>query len=127
VAFLGNAGTRVEVQAMSAAAARADHTAPARLLLFRPEVAEASLALRELTMLAGAEPAAVAALDAAARDPDPARRQAQLARAEALLRSSHILVPLASLPLSFRARPGLHGVRLDASGRLALEDAWSEP
>ena len=127
VAFLGNAGTGVEVQAVSAASARADAAAPARLLLFRPEVAEASLALRELMVLGGADPASVAALDAAARDPDPARRQAQLARAEATLRARYVLVPLASLPVSFRARPGLHGVRLDASGRLALEDAWSEP
>ncbi|HEX6739079.1 MAG TPA: ABC transporter substrate-binding protein, partial [Vicinamibacteria bacterium] len=71
VAFLANAGTRVEVQALSAAAARADGAAPARLLLFRPEVAEPSLALRELMALAGEDGGK--ALDSAAHDPDPAR------------------------------------------------------
>ena len=128
VAFLANAGTRVDVSPVSAADARAaEPVAPARLLLFRPEVAEASLALRELLALAGAGPPALAEVEAAARDGDPGRRQARLAQAEAALRARHVLVPLASLAFSFRARPGIHGVRLDGSGRLSLEDAWSEP
>jgi MarR-like DNA-binding transcriptional regulator SgrR of sgrS sRNA len=128
VAFLANAGTRVSVQAVSAAEARAPAAlAPARLLLFRPEVAEASLALRELMALGGADPRTLAEVEAAAREGDPARRQAQLARVETALRARHVLLPLASLPLSFRARPGIHDVRLDSSGRLTLEDAWSEP
>jgi hypothetical protein len=127
VAFLGNAGARVEVRPAPAAQARADEASPARLLLFRPEVAEAGLALRELMGLGRAGAAAVAALETAAREPDPGRRQVQLARLEAALRADHVLIPLAALPVSFRARPGVHGVRLDAGGRLGLEDAWSEP
>jgi MarR-like DNA-binding transcriptional regulator SgrR of sgrS sRNA len=128
VAFLANAGTRVDVLPLSAAEARsAEPVAPARLLLFRPEVAEASLALRELLALAGADAPALAEVEAAAREADPGRRQARLAQAEAALRARCVLVPLASLALSFRARPGIHGVRLDGSGRLSLEDAWSEP
>jgi len=37
------------------------------------------------------------------------------------------LVPVASVPVSFRARAGIHHMRVDLSGRLVLEDAWREP
>jgi MarR-like DNA-binding transcriptional regulator SgrR of sgrS sRNA len=36
-------------------------------------------------------------------------------------------LPLARLPIQVAARPGLHGLRLDADGRLVLEAAWVEP
>lgn len=127
VAFLGSTGARVTVRSLSAAAAREGTGQwPVRLLLFRPEVADAALALRELQALAGPGPAA-AAIEAAAREPDPTRRVAGLTEAEVLLRGSGVLIPLGSLPISYRARPGLHDVRVDPSGRLDLEGAWSEP
>ena len=58
---------------------------------------------------------------------DPARRRVRLHRAEAALRSEWVLVPLASVPVSCRMRPGLHGAAIDLGGRLVLEDAWVDP
>ena len=63
----------------------------------------------------------------AALESDPDRREALLHKAEAALRSQSIVVPLAALPLGYRARPGVHGIAVDAGGRIRLEDAWVEP
>jgi hypothetical protein len=38
-----------------------------------------------------------------------------------------VVVPLAAVPVSVGSRAGLHGVRIDAVGRVALDDAWLEP
>jgi hypothetical protein len=99
--------------------------AGARLLWWSPEVAEAGLALRELAGLApGADRTA---LDAADRERDPDRRRALLHRADAALRASWTLAPLAAVPLPFRARASVHGLRADSGGALVIEDAWREP
>ncbi len=37
-----------------------------------------------------------------------------------------VVIPLAAVPVSVGARPGVHGVRIDAAGRASLEDAWVE-
>jgi len=126
VAHLTAMGLQVSVQPLLAAAARTART-PARLILFRPEVAEAGLALRELAALVPAVPEAEAALDAADRELNLDRRRAQLHRAEQALRASACLVPLASVPVSFAVRPGIHDLSVDLAGRLVLEDAWREP
>jgi MarR-like DNA-binding transcriptional regulator SgrR of sgrS sRNA len=99
--------------------------APARLLWWSPEVAEPLLALREAAALSpGADRAA---LDAAERERDPDRRRALLHRADAALRASWTLAPLAAVPLPFHARASVHGLRADPAGALLLEDAWREP
>jgi hypothetical protein len=67
------------------------------------------------------------ALVAASRELDLDRRRAILHAAEAALRDQAKLIPVASVPVSFRARAGVHGLRVDLSGRLVLEDAWREP
>jgi hypothetical protein len=126
VAHLTAMGLQVSVQPLAAAAARTART-PARLLLFRPEVPEAGLTLRELATLVPAVPEAEAALDAADRELNLDRRRAHLHRAEQALRASACLVPLASVPVSFAVRPGIHGAVVDLAGRLVLEDAWREP
>jgi hypothetical protein len=102
-------------------------TAPAaaRLLWWSPEVAEPGLALREAaSLLPGADRTA---LDAAERERDPDRRRALLHRADLALRASWTLVPLAAVPLPFRARASVHGLRADPAGALVFEDAWPEP
>lgn len=126
VAYLAVLGLQVEAIPCSPAAARTA-AAPARLLLWSPEVPEPGLALRELSALSTPVRAAQDALEAAARERDPDRRRVELHRAEAALRAEGVLVPLASVPVSFGARHGLHGARVDMAGRLVLEDAWIEP
>ena len=126
VAYLSEAGLAVTAEAGSP---RQVLTAkvPLRLVLMSPEVAEPGLALRELAGLAPPVPSAQEALRAADSEPGLDRRRIHLHRAEAALRSSFTLIPLAAVPLGYAARPGLHGVLLDLRGRLLLEDAWLEP
>ena len=125
VAHLTTLGLRVAVVPSSPAAVLAAPT-HAHLVMWTPEVPEAGLALRELSTLA---PAASAApeLQAALDEADPARRRAKLHRAEAALRSDWVLLPLASIPVTYRTRAGIHGAVIDLSGRLLLENAWVEP
>jgi hypothetical protein len=124
VAYLGAAGLQA-----AAAAATPDTVwtipAAARLVAWTPEVPDPLLALEELAGLV-----ASAGRDALARaglESDPDRREALLHKAEAALRSQSILVPLAALPIGYRSRPGVHGISVDAGGRIRLEDAWVEP
>lgn len=126
VASLGVVGLRVEAAAVAPAQVR---TTPAalRLFLWSAEVPEAGLALHELLSLGRPVAAAKDTLAAAGRETDLDRRRALLHRAEAALREDHALVPVAAVPVSFRARAGLHGLRVDLAGRLVLEDAWREP
>jgi len=126
VASLGDIGLRVDAVAVPPARVRtAAHGL--RLFLWWPEVPEAGLALHELRALAPSAAAPRDALAAADRELDPERRRALLHQAEAALREEGTLIPIASVPVSYRARPGLHGLRLDPSARLVLEDAWREP
>ena len=126
VAHLTALGLRVAVVPSSPATVLAAPT-HARLLMWSPEVPEAGLALAELAALARPGPAAREELAAALDETEPARRRARLHRAEATLRSECVLVPLASVPVSYRTRPGVHGAAIDLGGRLVLEDAWVEP
>lgn len=98
-----------------------------RLWVWTPEVAEPGLALHELSSLAPEQPEVQQALAAADAEPDLDRRRAHLHRAEEALRAEHVLVPLAAAPSSFRAVRRLQGVRVDAAGRVLVEDAWWEP
>jgi ABC-type transport system substrate-binding protein len=126
VAHLITLGLTVRVLPANPASVR-EVPASARLLLWSPELPEAGLALEELAALASHPPGAQDPLAAAARELDLDRRRVLLYRAEAALRAENILVPLGSVPLSFGGRAGVHGARLDLSGRLSLEDAWTEP
>jgi hypothetical protein len=127
VAHLTALGLEVSAVPLPGPEARAART-EARLLLLVPEVPEAALALREVLALAPVPlPEAVAALDAADAEPDLDRRRRHLHRAEQALREGALLVALASVPVSFTVRAGIHGARVDAAGRLVLEDAWREP
>jgi MarR-like DNA-binding transcriptional regulator SgrR of sgrS sRNA len=126
VASLGAVGLRVEAAAVDPALA-ATAPAAARLFLWSPEVAEAGLALHEIASLAPRVAGVAEGLAAAAREPDLDRRRALLHGAEAALREQDVLIPVAAVPVSFRARSGVHGLRVDLSGRLVLEDAWREP
>jgi ABC-type transport system substrate-binding protein len=101
--------------------------ATARLLVWTPEVAEAGLALEELASLVPVIQPVKEALEAAARETDPDRRRVFLLEAEEALRRDARLVPLGTVPVAYTARRGLHGLRVDAAGRLVLEDAWLEP
>lgn len=127
-AQLGGAGFQV-----AATSATPDEVwtvaANVRLISWTPEVAEPLLALEELAALApGAATDAVRdLLRAAAREADRDRRHVLLLRADAALRASAVLVPIASVPVGFRARPGVAGVVVDAAGRIRLEDAWIAP
>ena len=126
VAALGDIGLRVDAEAVPPARIHAARHA-LRLFLWWPEVPEAGLALHELLGLAPATTAARDALKAADRELDPERRRALLYQAEAALREESALIHVASVPVSYRARSGVHGLRLDPSGRLVVEDAWREP
>jgi peptide/nickel transport system substrate-binding protein len=116
----------LEVQAVAAPVAATAPGAP-RLVVWYPEVAEAGLALEELAALAGAPPAVRTALEAADSVRDSDRRRADLQRVEDALRATHVLVPLARLPLPLGARSGVHALRATASGALVVENAWVEP
>jgi len=126
VAYLLEAGLRVTARPQSPREAERAR-AQLRLVLAKPEVAEAGLALGELASLAPPVPGAQEALLAAEGEFSLDRRQLHLHRAEAALRGDFTLIPLAAVPLSYAARPGLHGVALDPRGRLLLEDAWLDP
>jgi hypothetical protein len=126
VAHLVTLGLTVRVLPGNPATVR-EVPAAARLLLWSPELPEAGLALEELAALAPFPPGTRAPLAAAARELDLDRRRVLLYRAEAGLRAENILVPLGSVPIAFGGRPGVHGLRLDLTGRLCLEDAWIEP
>ncbi len=126
VAYLIECGLEVRVEAVAPGAAR--QTGPAlRLLLVAPEVAEPGLALREVSTLAAPVAGAQEPLRAVEAELGLDRRRAHLHRAEAALRSSHTLIPIATLPISWQSRPGLHGVSVTACGRVVLENAWLEP
>lgn len=126
IAYLGAAGLDARVTAASPAAVLT-MPAQARLLLWLPDVPEAGLALEELASLAPPVGAAHEALAAAATEIDRDKRRALLHRAEAALREGHVLVPIATAPVSCAARRGVHGTAVDFGGRLVLEDAWVEP
>ena len=124
VAYLGAAGLQA---AAVKAAPDAVWTAPAaaRLVAWTPEVPDALLALEELAGLVASPGRDV--LGRAGLESDPDRREALLHKAEAALRSQSVVIPLAALPLGYRTRPGVHGIAVDAGGRIRLEDAWVEP
>jgi hypothetical protein len=126
VAHLAALGLRVRVVAVSPAGALGAAT-ELRLLAFSPTVPEPALALEELLALAPPSPALAARLDAARLEADPARRLAGLAQAEDALRREGAIVPIGQMPVRFGGSPGAHGARIDATGRLVLEDAWVEP
>ena len=116
----------LEVQAVAAGPAASVPGQP-RLLVWYPEVAEAGLALEELSALAGSSAQVRTALEAADAVRDFDRRRADLQRIEEALRGTHVLVPLARLPLPLGARSGVHALRATASGTLVVENAWVEP
>ena len=116
----------LEVRAVAAPVASAPPGSP-RLLVWYPEVAEAGLALEELAALAGSPAPVRTALEAADSVRDFDRRRADLQRIEESLRATHVLVPLARLPLPLGARSGVHALRATASGALVVENAWVEP
>lgn len=118
-------GLRTNATVIAASASKAG--AAAKLILWSPEVAEPGLALRELASLAPVPRLVSEALDAADAELDVDRRRALLLEADAALRADRVLVPLCLVPASFAARQGVHGVRLDGTGRLVLEDAWVQP
>jgi ABC-type transport system substrate-binding protein len=126
VAHLVTLGLSVRVVPSDPATVR-QVPASARLLLWSPEIPESGLALEELADLARHPSGARDLLAAAARELDLDRRRVLLYRAEAGLRAETVLVPLSSVPLSFGGRAGVHGARLELTGRLCLEDAWIEP
>lgn len=126
VAHLGALGFDVRVLPVSPANV-GGLPAHARLRLFSPTVPEARLALLELADEAPPVPAALQALAEAAREPDADRRRLDVLRAEGALRAEAVLIPLASVPVSFGGRSRVHGARVDLTGRLVLEDAWAEP
>jgi hypothetical protein len=126
VAQLGAIGLEVLVTPESPPAAAAAAT-PARLLLWTAEVPEPGLALEELAGLVSCGPEAAAAIAEVTRETNLERRQALLQRADAALREQGTLLPLALAPVTLGLRRGVHGARVDASGRPLLEDAWVEP
>jgi ABC-type transport system substrate-binding protein len=77
------------------------------------------------------EPATARSASAEARlflfAPEVADTGIALAEIATLARAPGAVLPLATVPVSVGARPGLHGARVDAVGRVALEDAWIEP
>ncbi len=126
VAHLAALGLEVSVSPFEAAQVR-DAEAHARLFFWIPEGPEASLALRELQGLAPATPEVEHSLRAAEKEPNLDRRRVWLHHAEKALRQQAALIPLATVPISFAAGNGVHGVRLDAAGHLDLGNVWVEP
>jgi len=66
-------------------------------------------------------------LSLAGRETDLDRRRGVLHRAEAALRSTRALLPLAAAPVAFSQRRGIHDLAVGPGGRLLLDDAWIEP
>jgi ABC-type transport system substrate-binding protein len=128
VALLSSTGLRVTARPVAPDAIWTDG-APLRLASFTPSVAEVVLALDEIAALVPASDgdAARALRDEAARTGDPLARLDFARRAEAAMRASFVAVPIAALPMGFEGRAGLHGVAVDRTGRLRLEDAWLDP
>jgi MarR-like DNA-binding transcriptional regulator SgrR of sgrS sRNA len=126
VAHLAALGLEVEAIAVPPSLAAAASRQP-RLVVWYPEVAEAELALEELAALAGSPPEVRRLLDAADGERDADRRRSLLQRAEEALRATHVVIPLARVPLALGGRPGVHGLRATAAGVLVVEDAWVEP
>lgn len=127
VAHLTDVGLQVAVQPRTPSRVLGDPPAALRLWLWSPEVPEAGLALRELARLVASQPELAKMVAAADAELDLDRRRALLYRAEAALRAAQVIVPLAAVPSSFRSAPRLQGVRVDAAGRIVVEDAWWEP
>jgi ABC-type transport system substrate-binding protein len=126
VAHLDALGLHVTVRVLDPAAARCSDAA-GRLIVFVPEVPEPTLTLRELALLAPQVAGAEEALAEAEREASGQQRRAALEKAAAALLQDKTLVPLAAVPLSAGVRPGIEGVRIDAGGRVVLEDAWAVP
>jgi ABC-type transport system substrate-binding protein len=126
VAHLTALGLRVRVVAVSPAEAIAA-TTELRLLAFSPSVPDPALALDELLAVGPPLPAVAARLEAARLQVDPAQRLAGIAQAEDALRREGAIVPIGQMPVQFGGSPTAHGARVDAAGRLILEDAWVEP
>lgn len=124
VAYLDAMGLRPAVRVREPREAR--QAGGLRLLLLAPEVAEGELALRAALDLA---PTAAAAdtLRAAAAQPDEAERRRLLRQAEAQIEAGHALLPLAWVPVGYRGDGRLRDARVDAGGRLVLEQAWLRP
>jgi hypothetical protein len=125
-AHLTGAGFDVEVLAVRAGdlwEARAD----ARLLLWLPEVPEPGIALRELADHTHAAQTHAPGLAAAALERDEDRRRRRLHEIGNALLFEAELIPLLDLPVSYAARAGVHGARVDAAGALRLDEAWLEP
>jgi ABC-type transport system substrate-binding protein len=100
--------------------------AEVRLLLWSPEVAEPGLALQELaTRTPGADPHALLAQAWATRE--GAARRELLAAAEAALSAEGVLQALAWVPVAWRGREGIQGLRVGLDGRPVVEDAWRQP
>jgi ABC-type transport system substrate-binding protein len=60
----------------------------------------------------------------------PEVAEPELAFAEAMALASRepaTLLPLAAVPVAIGSRAGLHGARIDAAGRIALDDVWLDP
>lgn len=126
VAHLAALGLEAQALAVPPSLAAAASPQP-RLVVWYPEVGEAGLALEELAALAGSPPDVRRLLDAAFAERDADRRRAALQRAEEALRATHVIIPLARVPLALGGRPGVHGLRATATGVLVVEDAWVEP
>jgi hypothetical protein len=126
VALLSELGLRLDVLPASASATLASPAA-LRLFAWSPQVPEASLALGEIAALVGAPAPLLEEVSSAALEPDPDRHRARLHRAQEALRETGLVLPLGVAPVSASSRPGVHGVAVDAAGRIRLDDAWVEP
>jgi hypothetical protein len=100
--------------------------AEVRLLLWSPEVTEPGLALQELASH-GAGPDAAPLLAQAWAARDGAVRRELLAAAAAALGAEGAVQALAWVPVAWRERDGIHGLRVGLDGRPVLEDAWRQP
>jgi MarR-like DNA-binding transcriptional regulator SgrR of sgrS sRNA len=127
VAHLSDLGLQVAAEPRAPSRVLGGPPAALRLWIWSPEVPEPGLALQELAGLLPPQPAVSEALAAAAAEMDLDRRRAHLYRAEAALRATGLLVPLAAVPVSYRAAVRLQDVHVNAAGRVSLEDAWWEP
>jgi MarR-like DNA-binding transcriptional regulator SgrR of sgrS sRNA len=126
VAHLGALGLAVKV-APGAPDATLTSQAAARLVLWSPEIADSGAALQELAGLGARAGDETRRILEAAHMLTGEAWSAELARAEDALLATHTLIPLAAVPVEIHARPGVHGLRIDAGGVLHLEDAWRQP
>jgi ABC-type transport system substrate-binding protein len=119
-------GLRARVMAVTAPEALVT-PAELRLVAFSPEVPEPALALEELLALVPDLPGVRGRLEAADATGDVARRRAGLARIQDTLVRFQAIAGLGRLPIRFGGRAEAPGGRVDAAGRLVLEDAWVPP